>query len=134
MRVVIDTNVMISGIFWKGKPYKILEHWINNHIEVIASKDILDEYMRVLQIIGERYNWTDVADRWNEFIFQNLQLVEVSQVFMGCRDWTDNKFVDCAIAGHADIIVSGDTDLLVLKKVKQIKIITVDQAINSIVR
>ena len=36
MKVVIDTNVMISGIFWKGKPYKILEYWIDDRIMAIA--------------------------------------------------------------------------------------------------
>ena len=47
MKVVLDTNVMISGIFWKGKPYLILEQWINEKIDIIVSQEILDEYMRV---------------------------------------------------------------------------------------
>ena len=48
MIVVIDTNILISGIFWKGKPYKILELWMKNEFDLIITQEILTEYIEVI--------------------------------------------------------------------------------------
>jgi len=50
MKIVLDTNVLISGIFWKGAPSKILELWTKDKIQIVVNKKILDEYFRILQI------------------------------------------------------------------------------------
>ena len=47
MRVVIDTNVFVSGVFWKGPPAEILRAWRAGRIEIVLSPEILDEYRRV---------------------------------------------------------------------------------------
>ena len=130
MRVVVDTNVVVSGIFWRGKPFRILDLWIRGSIEVAASGEILDEYARVLREIGKRYGRSDLAESWNGFIFQNVKIVEARPQFKRCRDPFDNKFIDCAIAADAEIVISGDDDLLSLEHVGKILILNCEQAFS----
>ena len=54
MKIVLDTNVLVSGIFWGGIPFRILEHWISDDIEIIATPDILNEYVRVISFVGKK--------------------------------------------------------------------------------
>lgn len=63
MNVVIDTNVLASGIFWDGVPFKVIQLWINNHIEVIVSKEILDEYLRTFEKITNHINRPDLYEQ-----------------------------------------------------------------------
>ncbi|MFA6568517.1 MAG: putative toxin-antitoxin system toxin component, PIN family, partial [Victivallales bacterium] len=130
MRVVIDTNVLVSGIFWRGKPFQILNFWSNGSIEVVASAEILEEYTRVLREIGRRYGRSDLAESWNGFIFQNVRIVEAKAQFKKCRDPFDNKFIDCAISSDAEIIISGDDDLISLEHVGKILILNCEQAFS----
>ena len=54
MKIVLDTNVMISGIFWTGVPSAILSHWIKDQFELLLSDEIYDEYKRTLFRISKR--------------------------------------------------------------------------------
>ena len=54
IRVVVDTNVFISGIFWSGTPMKVLEAWIDGKFKLIISHDILVEYERVFEELDEK--------------------------------------------------------------------------------
>lgn len=113
MRVVLDTNVLVSGIFWKGAPHSIMTAWVRGRFEVVISKDILHEYLAVLKRIDTK---GDVAERWGVFILENAHVVKVSNLVKLSRDSADDKFINTAITGRADYIVSGDDDLLSLKK------------------
>jgi predicted nucleic acid-binding protein len=53
--VVIDTNVLVSGIFWKGKPYQVIESWEQGAFKLLASPEILEEYRRVLEDLSKRH-------------------------------------------------------------------------------
>ena len=55
MRVVVDTNVLISGIFFKGPPHEILEAWINENFDFVVTTEILDEYWRVAEELATQY-------------------------------------------------------------------------------
>lgn len=121
MKIVLDTNVLISGIFWKGLPYKILDMWAHDHVHVFASRKILEEYSEVLNRIDQSRT---LAKKWQLFIVENITLVEVKEAIQLSRDPHDDKFINCALAANASYIVSGDKDLLVLKKVSKIKIVT----------
>lgn len=61
MRVIVDTNVFVSGIFWSGPPYIILEAWSNGKLKLIYSPEILEEYIRVSQILAKKYQGVDLA-------------------------------------------------------------------------
>ena len=61
MRIVLDTNVLVSGIFFSGPPLRILEAWRDNTLQLVVSTDILDEYQRVAAILGEKYSQVDIS-------------------------------------------------------------------------
>ena len=114
MRVVLDTNVFISGIFFTGPPSIILKAWANESFQIVLSQEILDEYQRVAEVLSYKFPTVD--------ILPIIELVTIHGQFVGtqgfdvsvCEDPDDDKFVECAIAGNCKIIVSGDKHLLKL--------------------
>lgn len=121
MKVVLDTNVLISGIFWKGTPYKILDLWVQGHIKVFASKKMLEEYFEILKRIDQS---EVLARKWQLFIAENINIVGVKEKIQLSRDPHDDMFINCALAANVSHIISGDQDLLVLEKISKIKIVT----------
>ncbi len=67
MRVVLDTNILVSGIFWGGIPNKILESWVSEKFELLLSEDILNEYERVLFKISKGKK-DQLVNHWLLFI------------------------------------------------------------------
>jgi putative PIN family toxin of toxin-antitoxin system len=122
VKVVIDTNVFLSGIFWAGPAGDVLELWANDRIELVASAAILEEYERVLAEMERKE--PDRADFWRLFIAQYSTTIDPPARFLVCRDPKDNMFLDCAVAAGAKCLVSGDKDLRVLKKVAGVEILT----------
>jgi hypothetical protein len=62
MRVVLDTNVFISGVFFGGPPYQILKAWRDGEVQVVLSAEILDEYQRVGHTLGEQGDRGQIFD------------------------------------------------------------------------
>ncbi len=60
MRIILDTNVLVSGIFFSGPPFRILKAWRDNTLQLVVSTDILNEYHRVATILGEKYSQVDI--------------------------------------------------------------------------
>ncbi len=123
MRGVLDTNVVVSGIFWGGTPLLVLEQWALSRFEAFASSLILDEYQRVLRH-KNRQRPVPVLEDWLEFIHARLRIVSPRRQVSLCRDPHDDKFLSCALTARADYIVSGDEDLLAIKDVEGIPIVT----------
>ena len=123
-RVVLDSNVLISSLFWKGLPRHIVDLAIARHIEAITSPDILSEVESVL-----REDFSDIPYSKIEEIIRDIlsysRLIPSEKISVkGLRDAADAKIIACALAGKADYIVTGDKDLLVLKEYKGIHIVT----------
>lgn len=121
MKVVLDTNVFISGIFWSGSPHKVLMLWAKNKINLLVTKKILNEYLRILHKFDHEGS---LAQKWGAFVLENSIIIEDKNLVQICRDSEDNKFLNCAITGGANYIVSGDDDLLSLKIIGSTEIIT----------
>jgi len=60
IRIILDTNVFVSAIFWKGAPYHILEAWQEHKIKLVFSEEILEEYIRVGTILSKKYKGLDL--------------------------------------------------------------------------
>ncbi|MBU2495388.1 MAG: putative toxin-antitoxin system toxin component, PIN family [Candidatus Omnitrophota bacterium] len=122
-RVVLDTNVIISGL-WNGPPRKIVDNWQEGEIQVIVSQEILTEYLRVLA----RFNLPpETEDDFLLLFIDPARTVFVKPPHTALvikEDPADNKFLSCALEGKADYIVSGDHHLLQLSCYKMIPIIT----------
>jgi len=124
MRIVLDTNVLVSAIFWGGAPHRVLEMWVHDRIEVVVSKEILAEYDRVISQLARKEGQDHLAHHWLMFIGQYTTIITARSPVKVCRDPDDNKYLACAVDGDADFIVSGDRDLLVLKEFIGIPILT----------
>lgn len=123
MRIVLDTNVFVSGIFWKGSPAKILSKWREGRLTLCVTPSILEEYTGVGDRLSQKYPGVDIT------YFTRLVAVE-SEVFPDIklprpvsRDSDDNKFIAAAVSSGANAVVSGDQDLLVLKNYHSIPIL-----------
>lgn len=111
-RIVVDTNVLISAIFFKGKPDVILEAWRAGSLEIILSEEILHEYSEVLKRLSEKYPSIDVSGILSVFA-SGCRIVEPEVLGKQiCDDSDDDKFLAAAIGGEAETIVSGDKHLL----------------------
>lgn len=123
IRVVLDTNVIISAIFWRGSPYRVMKKALQRDFILVISPDILEE-------VSERLKHKFNLPREEIEILMNILLsysdiVEpTTKVDVVKADENDNKIIECAIDGKADFIVTGDHHLLELKSYKSIKIIT----------
>lgn len=128
IRIVADTNVLISATFWDGNSNKIIEKVENKEIELLMSKEILEEFSRVLdykEIQEKIKNKNLEMKRSVEKIISISIFVEPQEKFNIIKDDPDDdKFLDCAIAGKTDFIISQNKHLLKLKEFKGIKIIT----------
>ena len=112
MKIVIDTNVFVSGIFFTGPPYRILEAWRNGRLKPAISREIADEYQSVVDELSKQYPSIDTIPIL-DFITNNTKLIMAPNLPEPiCIDPDDDKFIACAIAAHCKIIVSGDKHLL----------------------
>ncbi len=123
MKIVLDTNVLISGIFWRGNPYNILLAWKERKFDIYVSLEILEEFVKILKNFKIQMP-ENMLEEWINLLVENCILIEPEERFNVVSDRKDNKFIDCAVAGKVDYIVSGDSDLTELKIFMDIKIVT----------
>ena len=123
MRIVIDTNVLISGVFFGGQPGKVLNAVIHKDITACATDEIIDEYNEIVQEMIRRKQGHLSRDLLAPLI-GTMEIVEAKTKVTLSRDPDDDKFLGCARDAKALYIVSGDKDLLVLENFEGIEIIT----------
>ena len=112
IKVVIDTNVFISGIFFSGPPSRILKAWQEDRIQIAASEDIITEYKRVIDTFSVKFEDINF-DPILELLLIEAELVpSYSFTEPVCEDPDDDKFLACAIASKSKYIISGDKHLL----------------------
>jgi putative PIN family toxin of toxin-antitoxin system len=112
VRLVLDTNVMISGVYFSVPPYDILDAWRRGRIEFVVSAEILDEYRRVGEQLAKHFPGVQV-EAFLELLILRARIVNVPPLKEKvCSDPNDDKFLACAIASGTRIICSGDKTLL----------------------
>jgi putative PIN family toxin of toxin-antitoxin system len=122
-RVVLDTNVLISGLLG-GTATEVIRRWRGGAFDLIVSEEIVSEYEQVLKRPKFKLpEW--VVQELLDYIHSKSQWVEPHAIIESVvRDPFDAKFLEAAIAGHADWIVSGDKDLLELGQFETVAIIS----------
>lgn len=128
MRAVLDVNVLVSALLSKrGAPSRILLYWEARTFEVVMSDAILDELQRVLQYpkIRNRLHSpdSDLAEYSQTFRI-HAYWVQPQERMMIVRDESDNRYLEAAVAGAAQFIVSGDDHLLKLGQYQGIQIVS----------
>lgn len=124
-RVVLDTNVLISGILsTTSTPARAVERAISRG-QLLASTETLRELMtKLLSPEFDRYVPRDQRDALLARLAPLLEIVEVVQRIHVSRDPDDDKFLEVAVNGRADVVVSGDKDLLELNPFRGVAILT----------
>ena len=124
MRTILDTNVFISGIFFAGPPSQILKAWGNQSIQIVLSRQILDEYQRVAAALSSKFPTVDILPII-ELVTIHGQFVDTQGFNISiCEDPDDDKFLECAVAGKCKTIISGDKHLLELTGYKGITVLS----------
>lgn len=113
MKVVLDTNVVMSAIFFGGDPKRIVREAISKRLEIVATRAVLFEYREVAERLHEYYP-SIVYKRQLAMIESVLHIVRPATLkAQVCRDPDDDAIIACALGAKAKIICSGDNDLLV---------------------
>ena len=133
-KVVLDTNVWISAIIWGGSPAEIVKAAEEGRICIFISEEIISEISRTLAYpkLKRFYEDTGVS-RQNliETVLRVSRIVEVkTKIHVVREDSADDKFLECALDGKADYLVSGDDHLLKIECHKRTRIVTVRQLLK----
>jgi len=127
LKLVLDTNTLVSAFFWEGNEAGLLRKIEQGKAKLYITGEILKEVEEVIK----RQKFNEVMRKANLTLDQIMQkIVSLSHLVIApklsikvCRDERDNKFLECAESAKVDYIISGDEDLLVLKEYNGIFIV-----------
>jgi len=132
-RIVVDTNVLLSGIFFeKGNEAQVLKLILEEGVGLLASLETLEELRETLT--RPRFN---LSPSESLAIFQVILekcevILNINDAEVKCRDRDDQKFLDCAHTGRAEYLVTGDPDLLDIRQVGRTRILRAAQLIREL--
>lgn len=106
MKVVLDTNVLVSGIFFSGPPAGILRAWSQGKFQLVLSPEILDEYKRVSAELAFKYPGIDIQRILDLIVVHSAMCSPAALPQRVCEDPDDDKFIAAAIDTRTKIIVS----------------------------
>ena len=117
MRVVLDTNIYVSALIApSGNPAKILEAWLSGHFDVLVSPPIIEEILRVTAYERIQKKYPLVKETRLEYVelinAQSILVKPEQRLAVIVEDESDNRYIECGVAGNAQYIVSGDEHLL----------------------
>jgi len=128
LKAVMDTNVLISGILWRGIPFELLRWAEKGYLIIYTSLEILAEVNRVLNY-SKFQKYIDSEESSPMELFEKIASLctiiypdqEVKNI---CSDKDDQIFLSCALAAKAGALISGDKHLLNIKQYKSVRILT----------
>jgi putative PIN family toxin of toxin-antitoxin system len=133
VKVVLDTNVVVSGVFFGGVPGRIIAAWSAGRVSLVISPEILTEYQRVGAELGAEY--PDRTAAWDPIlalITMHATIVDAPPLLERVgEDPDDEKFMAAAFASRTRFVVSGDTDLLSVSGWRGIRVCTPRQFHNE---
>lgn len=129
MRVVLDANIYISSLISsQGNPATIINRWLSGEFDVLLSQPIIDEISRVTGYERLQKKYQKIRERRLEFIEliskQSIWSESTETLAIVKADESDNRYLECAIAGGATYVVTGDEPLLSVGNYQGISIIT----------
>jgi putative PIN family toxin of toxin-antitoxin system len=135
-RWIADTNTLVSAFLWQGRPGQIIAHAGEKTIQLITSFVLLDELDAVLHShkLSKAVARTGLTAKQIMTNYKRLAAIVAAPPLMRsiCRDPDDDAVLACALAAKADLIVSGDKDLLVLDRLGDIPVLSIRQALATI--
>jgi uncharacterized protein len=138
MQVVLDTNVVVSALIWGGTPFKLLQAAANNDLALYTSPALVAELREVLarehlarRLTQQRTAIDDAIHLYGEMC---ISVTPLSIPRAVPNDSDDDQVIACALAAGAQLIVSGDSDLLVLHPWRGIHILNAAEALQFVKR
>lgn len=125
VKIVLDTNILISALGFGGKPREVLQLVLNNQISAITSAILIAEFedvvMKKFPVISHNF------ERIKKQIKKKFRIVKPKKSLHVTKDEDDNRVLEAAVEGGCDFIITGDKELLNLAVYQKIKIVTPDQ-------
>jgi len=122
-RVVLDTNVIVSGLGWRGPSHDIVRSCLDHRYDLLLSPDLLMEVERVLHYPKFHFSDSEILD-YLTLLTESADIVKPDfRVTIVEADPDDNRVLECALAGDAQVIVTGDDHLLDLAEFEKISIL-----------
>ncbi len=124
VRGVLDTNVLVSALLMGGAPRSALDTVLDNGVVLVSTATLLE----LADVLGrpkfDKYLTEDERMRFLVGLLKQAEMVDITEAIEACRDPRDNKFLELAVCGRADVLISGDEDLLVLDPFRNVTIVT----------
>lgn len=130
-RAVLDTNLLLSAVLYGGTPLKLVNLWRQEQIfDLVISPELLAEFVSKLKT---KFVLPDeLVFEWQKLLSQNVIQVLPTYTTQVCRDSKDDMLIDTALAAKAEYLVTGDKDLLDLKKYKGLRIVKAKHFLNLV--
>jgi putative PIN family toxin of toxin-antitoxin system len=125
LKVTVDTNVLVSAlVFGRGKPHQLLQKALSGEISLTVSKAIVDE---VADVLGRKFGASaeDIAIAQSVIADAARTVRPAVELYVIKEDPADNRILECAVSAGEDYLVTGDKDLLRLKRYDSIRILSV---------
>jgi putative PIN family toxin of toxin-antitoxin system len=136
VRIILDTNVVRSALLWRGPPYRLLETIRQNtQLQPYSSPVLLEELADVLTRPAATKQLAAIGKSAREVLADYLEAIELAEPVelpRVVRDPDDDHVLACALAARADLIVTGDSDLLTLLNYQNIPIVTPAEALRRL--
>lgn len=122
MRVVLDTNVLISSFIARGTSHRVLEHCVRYHT-IITSQFILDE---LTEKLVKKFKYRiEIAEEAVNLLRSRVEVVVPAPLALPvCRDPNDDMILATALTGSCECIITGDKDLLILKTYERVELVS----------
>ncbi len=132
---VLDTGVLVAGIFWRHEPHRCVQAWVHGLFTLTVSEPIFSEYERVLREVKADQGFTTDVTPWLEAIRSTaLWVTPHTLTEPVCRDPNDDMMIEAALAASARTIIARDPDLTVLRNPFGIRILTPRQWLATLPR
>lgn len=130
IRVVPDTNIILSAIFWKGNSYEVIRRGLMGEYRLISSPEIIEEVRKKLEF---KFGFPEERiEQQTQILLHYFEIIDPNRKVDVVRDKNDNKIVACAADAQAQFIVTGDKDLLILKNFESVQVITPRQFLSHV--
>lgn len=131
LRIVLDTNVIASAIFFGGKPRQLIDLLMEKQFDSFVTSEIVEEYHETIEFLCNKYPRKPISVPLTQIV-SACNIIEPKSKIQVCRDPDDDKFIACAKDAKCLYIVSGDKDLLTVKKYDGVEIITVSDFLSRL--
>lgn len=133
--VVLDTGVLVAGLYWLNEPHRCLRAWQQGLFQLVVSDAVFDEYQQVAWRVKEAQRLAGDPEPFLRLIREHAFWVAPEPLRRPvCRDPKDDKFLEAALAGGAPVVMARDRDLTDLEKPFGIEIVTPRQFLARLPR